>query len=155
MGPAHRAPAETGLRGRIDRDEDALIGPAAERNPSGDGGKDGVVLAHPDVSPGVELGAALADDDVASDDGFAAELLHAAILRVGVATVPRAALSLFVSHSVLCLKNLGDFNTGYFLPVSVFSPVVFPSSFFRSPPRRAGNVSQSLVARDLHNRQCF
>ena len=37
----------------------------------------GVILAHADVGPGIDPGAALANDEVAADDVLASELLHA------------------------------------------------------------------------------
>ena len=42
-----------------------------------DQGKNGMVAADPDISSGVPLGSALADDDVAGDDDFAAKFFHA------------------------------------------------------------------------------
>ena len=41
----------------------------------------GVILAHADVLARVEVGATLTNDDVAGDDGFAAELLDADLLQ--------------------------------------------------------------------------
>src|SRR3546814_5969238 len=62
------------------------------------GGEDSVVAAHADIGAGMELGAALAHQDVAGDDGFAAELLHAEALSAGVAAVPGTAACLFRSE---------------------------------------------------------
>ena len=50
-----------------------------------------VVAAAADVVAGVEVGAALADDDLAGVDQLAAEALDAEALGVGVAAVPRGA----------------------------------------------------------------
>ena len=52
-----------------------------------DEGEDGVIAAETDVAAGQELGAALADDDIAGDDGFAAEFLDAEALADAVAPV--------------------------------------------------------------------
>src|SRR5690606_41050534 len=57
-----------------------------------------MVLAHADVDARVPLGTALTNEDVAWNDGFAAELLHAKALRLGIATVTRATASFFVCH---------------------------------------------------------
>src|SRR5579872_3541023 len=50
-------------------------------------GEERVVATDADVLAGVELGAALADDDVPRDDPLPAKALHAQPLRVRVATV--------------------------------------------------------------------
>src|SRR5512137_2130219 len=57
-----------------------------------------MVAADAHALAGVELGAALADDDVAGDDGLAAEFLHAEALAARVATVLDGALSFLVGH---------------------------------------------------------
>src|SRR3954465_3002159 len=61
-------------------------------------GEQGVVAATADVDAGVEVGAALADEDLARVDDLAAEALHAEALRVGVATVAGGACALLVCH---------------------------------------------------------
>src|SRR5690606_7589228 len=63
-----------------------------------------VVAAQADARTRMELGAALADDDVAGLDGLAAVHLHAEVLRVGVAAVARGTYALLVCHDcVSCL----------------------------------------------------
>ncbi len=57
-----------------------------------------VIAAEADVFARQKLGAALADDDVAGDDQFAAKFLHAEPLADAVAAVLNAALSFFMSH---------------------------------------------------------
>src|SRR5262249_38644070 len=56
------------------------------------------VAAGADVAARVELGAALADDDRASEDGLAAENFYAKTLRVTLASVGRCALTFFMRH---------------------------------------------------------
>jgi hypothetical protein len=51
-----------------------------------------------DVAARVPLGAALAHDDVAGDDFLPAELLHAAVLRIAVASVSGRTDALFMCH---------------------------------------------------------
>lgn len=51
-----------------------------ELDGSGDLGEKRVVLADPDIVAGVELGAALANDDVASRNQLTTETLHAKTL---------------------------------------------------------------------------
>ena len=46
-----------------------------------------VVFAHADVRAGVELGAALAQDDIAGKDTLTAEFLHTQALALGVAPI--------------------------------------------------------------------
>src|SRR3954453_8155078 len=60
--------------------------------------EDRVVLAEPCVQAGLNPPPALAHDDGAAGDDVAVVRLDAEPLRVGVAAVPRAALSFFVSH---------------------------------------------------------
>ena len=66
-------------------------------------GEQRVVAATADVGAGVEVGAALADDDLAGEDLLTAEALHAQSLSVGVTTVAGGACALFVCH--LCVSS--------------------------------------------------
>lgn len=50
-------------------------------------GEQGVVIAHAHVDARIKLSSALADDDVARFDDFAAVLLDAESLRIGIAAV--------------------------------------------------------------------
>src|SRR5690606_3160172 len=61
----------------------------------------GVVLADADVVARVVLGAALADDDVAREDGLAAVALDTQSFGFGVAAVTGTAAGFFVCHVVL------------------------------------------------------
>ena len=58
-----------------------------EGNLALDKGEQRVILAHADIFAGMNLGAALAHDDVAGKNRFAAKLLHAKTATSGVATV--------------------------------------------------------------------
>ena len=58
----------------------------------------GVVAAAADVQAGVEVGAALAHEDLAGVDELAAEALHAEPLRVGVTAVTARGGALLVCH---------------------------------------------------------
>jgi hypothetical protein len=60
--------------------------------------KERVITAHADVDAGMNFGAALANDDVASDNRLTAEFLHAETFTAGIATVLDGALSFFVGH---------------------------------------------------------
>src|SRR5690606_13103037 len=73
---------------RLHRNEGAPAGGAPELDIAGGGGEERVVAAHADIAARMKLGAALAHDDVAGDDGFATELLHAQPLAGGIAAVP-------------------------------------------------------------------
>ena len=57
-----------------------------------------VVLADAHVLARVEVGATLANQNVASHDGFAAELLHTEVLEIRIATVARAGSALLMCH---------------------------------------------------------
>src|SRR6516162_2178552 len=60
-----------------------------------------MVAADPDMRPRVELGAALAHDDVARDDDLAAELLDAEPPSAAVAPVARGAARFLMRHPSL------------------------------------------------------
>jgi len=68
-------------------------------------GEDGVVTAKTDVAAWNPLRSALAEDDVACDDGFTAEFLDAKTLALAVATVFDGTLSFFMGHKKRELKN--------------------------------------------------
>src|SRR3954465_8396199 len=68
--------------------------------------KEGMVLAQADVRPRVPLGAALAHDDVASEDVFPTELLHAEALALTVAAVAGRAACFLMCHVALLLRRL-------------------------------------------------
>src|SRR3954469_4813022 len=79
---------------------DAAATPGAELHAARDEREQGVVLAPTHAAAGVEVGAALADDDLAGVDELTAVALHAEALCVGVATVLGRRCSLFVSHEL-------------------------------------------------------
>ncbi len=70
-------------------------------------GVERVVLARADVVAGVELRAALTNDDAASVDGCIAENLHAKTLRLGVTTVAGGAAAFLVCHFICSAEKLG------------------------------------------------
>src|SRR2546430_2305830 len=63
-------------------------------------GEQRVVAATADVDAGVELGAALADQDLTGLDHLAAVALDAEVLGIGIATVAGAGRTLLVCHGV-------------------------------------------------------
>jgi hypothetical protein len=67
-------------------------------------GKQGVILAHADVVAGVELGAALANDDGACAHQFATEGLDTQHLWLGITAVSRRAAAFFLCHVALLLN---------------------------------------------------
>ena len=69
--------------------------------------KDGVIATKADVLSRVPLRAALANNDVASDDCFAAEFFNAEPLAAGVAAILDGALSFFMSHGIRGLRGEG------------------------------------------------
>src|SRR6056297_685457 len=68
-------------------DEGAALEALGKCHPAFFGRKDRVILADADALARPPLGAALTHDDVAGDDGFAAELLHAKAAARGVAAI--------------------------------------------------------------------
>src|SRR5690554_3085131 len=82
-----------------------------------------VVAAEADARTRVELGAALADDDVAGVDRLPTIDLHAEVFRVGIAAVARGTYALFMCHGCVSLLlvatgNAGDLDFGVMLPVA-------------------------------------
>ena len=73
---------------------------ALELDGAGDEGEEGVVFADAHIKAGLELRAALADDDRAGLGGLASVELDTAELGAGVATVFGRTLSFFVGHNV-------------------------------------------------------
>ncbi len=71
---------------------------AIERDLAIDQREEGVVFALADALAWMKFVANLANEDVASDNLFAAKFLHAAVLGIRVATVAARALSFFVGH---------------------------------------------------------
>src|SRR3954467_5695827 len=90
---------------RLDADDPAARAVVFELHASVGLREDGVVLAQPGVEAGLKTAAALPHDDRAAGDDVAVVRLDAEPLRVGVAAVPRAALSFFMSHC--CISGRG------------------------------------------------
>src|ERR1035437_40872 len=114
----------------IDRDLVARLALVLELHDAIDEGKDRVVGAEADVTARVPPGAALAHDDAAGAHALAAELLDAAVLRVGVAPVARRAYALFMCHGRFRISELdvvdADFREA--LPVPLLLGVVLPAT---------------------------
>src|SRR3954447_3453530 len=83
---------------RLDADDAAVCAVVLELHPARDFGEDRVVLAEPGVQPGPGPPAALPHDDRAAGDDVAVVSLDPEALRVGLAAIPGAALTFFVSH---------------------------------------------------------
>lgn len=83
----------------VDADPTLVLG-AFEDDLTVDEGEEGVVVADTDIGAGVELGAALSDDDHARFDDLTAEPFDAQTLGVTVATVFGRTLTFLMCHSV-------------------------------------------------------
>ncbi len=96
-----------------------------------DDGEDRVVAAEAHVGAGLPARAALADDDVAGDDGLAAGLLDAEAAAFGIATVAGRAAGFLMCHGV-CPSGLsgdaGDAQHGNALAVAVLAAAVLPAA---------------------------
>ena len=68
------------------------------------GGEQGVVLTCTNVGAGVKARAALAYDNVASDDALTAELLDSEALRSAIASVLTGSLSFLMGHGSVSLN---------------------------------------------------
>src|SRR5919204_4876244 len=86
-----------GLFGLEDRD-DAPAAAGLELDLASPRGEDRVVLPDPHAVARLELGAALANDDLAARHGLAREHLHAEALGVRVAAVAARPEPLLMSH---------------------------------------------------------
>jgi hypothetical protein len=89
-------------RNRLDVHTTAIL---VEKDSASHESEDGVVTAKTDVTAWNPLRTTLAEDDVATDDGFAAEFLDAKTLALAVATVFDGTLSFFMGHKKRVLKN--------------------------------------------------
>src|SRR3954453_12378079 len=93
--------ASGGLRLARDDRDDAAAAQVTELDGAGGGREQRVVAASADVEAGVEVGAALANENLAGVDDLAAEPLHTEPLRVGVTPVAGGRCALLVCHGGL------------------------------------------------------
>lgn len=96
-------------------------------------GEQRVVPAHADILSGVDFRSALAEDNVARQDIFAAVFFDAAALGVGVAPVSRSSLSLFMCHlygSFLLRLDGFNFYYGKLLAMAALALVALPAVLF-------------------------
>lgn len=84
--------------GLSDDVDDLAAATRTELNVAGGGGEQGVVITATHVIAGVEVGAALADDDLTGVDELTTETLHTEALRVGVTAVAGGTQTLLVCH---------------------------------------------------------
>src|SRR5579859_1239506 len=82
----------------------------------------------------MELGAALTDDDVAGNDGFATELLDAEATARGVAAVAGRSACLFMSHVSNSSEtrrsgagDVGDAQNGQLLAMTLLTAIILPA----------------------------
>src|SRR5262245_47546916 len=130
--PARCGPVN--VRQSLARDDvdDATAAPLAELHGTADEREQGVVAAAAHAGARVEVGAALADDDLARVDDLAAEALDAEALGVGVATVLGRGRALLVCHefspslsadlvswSACSQGDVGDLDLGVLLAVTL------------------------------------
>ena len=87
---------------RLDVHTTAIL---VEKDSASHESEDGVVAAKTDIAAWNPLRATLAEDDVPTDDGFAAEFFDAKTLALAVATVFDGTLSFFMGHKKRELKN--------------------------------------------------
>src|SRR5688572_3927060 len=73
-----------------------------------------MVFATADVRARIDARAALANDDVAGHDGFAAELLHAEALGFRIATVARGAACFLMCHLYFFFVLAAAFGAAFF-----------------------------------------
>jgi len=67
--------------------------------------EEGVVATTTHVVAGVEVGAVLANDDLARTDDLPAETLHTEALGIGITTVSRRGRAFLVCHLCSCLSS--------------------------------------------------
>src|SRR5262245_50966691 len=94
LADAIACPAALVLR-RVDVDPPPFL---IEPHDAIDQREERIIRTHANVAAGTELRAALADNNVPCNDPLAAEPLHAAPLRVRVATIAGRALTFLMCH---------------------------------------------------------
>jgi hypothetical protein len=93
----------------------------------------GVVFANANIGSGVELGAALANDDCASSDQLTAKRLHTEHLGLGIAPVSRRAAAFFLCHDLCPLSNnCADLQFGELLTVPLAFLVMLATAHFEN-----------------------
>src|SRR4051812_5347329 len=85
----------------VDADPEPLLVLVLEFHMAIDRGEQRVVRGATHVPAGMELGAALNDDDRPGPHEFPTETLHAQVLRIRIAPVARRADAFFMSHAIL------------------------------------------------------
>src|SRR5690606_3614910 len=102
-----------------------------------------------DIGAGMPLGAALTNDDVARNDGFAAELLHAEALGFRIATVARRTASFLMCHCCspsaqaysFSAEAAAFFGAAFFAGFSAVSALAAASAFAGfAPPVRISAI---------------
>jgi hypothetical protein len=97
---------------RFNRDHADGAGGFAEFHNAVAESEEGEIAAATDVFARMEFGAALTDNDVAGENGFATVLFNTKILRIAVAAVTAAGLTFLMSHDKIPLcKKLFCFYT--------------------------------------------
>src|SRR6478752_704457 len=143
------------LRDRDDVD-DLAAALGAELDGAGLEREQRVVATATDTRTRVEVGATLADDDLAGLHDLAAEALHAEALGVRVTTVASRARSLFVCHvscSSAVLLDAGDLDARELLTVALALLVPGLVLELLDHDLRAAEVVQDLSRdRDLRER---
>jgi hypothetical protein len=87
---------------------DSTAAAGAEFDGAGLQCEQGVVAATANACTGVEVGATLADDDLACGNYLAAEALDAEVLGVGVTTVASGTRAFFMCHLKCLPLNSGE-----------------------------------------------
>jgi hypothetical protein len=67
-------------------------------------GEEGVIAAHADIVSRTVASAPLPNQNIASEDGFTAELFHAESFTNAIASVTNATLTFFMCHE--CIPSL-------------------------------------------------
>jgi len=97
-----------------------------------DQSEDGVIAAEADIAAGLELRSALTQNDVARNDGFAAEFFHAEAFADAVASVFDAALSFFMRHKPELRGDGFDFEPGELTAVTHRAVIALAAFEFES-----------------------
>src|SRR3546814_1672032 len=130
---------------RHHRNIGAVLQPAAELDSAFYQREDRVVLADADVAAGMILRAALPDDDVARNDGLAAELLHAEAATGGIAAIARTAACFLVRHAICSPaasgRDVGDAQDRHVLTMAALAPIVLPALLLEDDDLEIGRAS--------------
>lgn len=137
---------------RVNTDLFALVRASGFKyNPAACFGEESVIATTTNIDAGANMGAALADDDVACHNSLTAEAFYAQSFGFRIAAISGAAACLFMCHfmpaSITTLTgDTGDFNFGITLTMSLMLHMVLATLEFNDAYLPAAAMGNNLAA---------